>query len=272
MNPRAIILLLVTPVLATALQAVTTLQDTRNFFPEHETVPVGADVGMPNYYYGSDLYSVPVEGPIWPRYSIELEAGILFFLGRDSADIDGKNLHHGFNVDIGFPLSRKIRPNHYINLELFAGYDKTNINAADYVDPAGLGHSIKVDSYSLILNYKWYTPPLLRERFFPHVQVGIGNTFMKLDDTITLGTGTPFPGGNGVYKEWDTSIFTLKGTIGTRVRLTEHVGAHVGYHLIYMGDNHKGFNDFAKSSGSGLRFDSSGDINHALDLGLSLIF
>ena len=258
MNPRAIILLLVTPVLATALQAVTTLQDTRNFFPEHETVPVGADVGMPNYYYGSDLYSVPVEGPIWPRYSIELEAGILFFLGRDSAKLDGKNLHHGFNVDIGFPLSRKIRPNHYLNLELFAGYD-----SAANIDGRGLTHEVEVDSYSLLLNYKWYTPPLLRERFFPHVQVGIGNTFQKLEDNVFLpppGYGAPYPAES--YSEWDNTILTLKGEFGIRVRLTEHVGAHAGYHLLYIGDSHK---DYPHA-------DSSGDLLHALDLGLSLVF
>jgi hypothetical protein len=238
MNPRVTSLILTSLGLAASLEAVTTLQDTRNFFPEHEEVPVGADVGMPNYYYGSDLYSVPVEGPIWPRYSIELESSLLFFLGRDASKLDGKYLHHGFNFDIGMPLSRKMRPNHYLNLELFAGYDSLETT----------GYDIEVDSYSLLINYKWYTPPMLRERIFPHIQVGVGNTFMKIKDDMLS------------YNEWDSTIFTLKGTAGIRTRLTEHVGVHTGYHLVYIGDNHKKHHD------------SSGDLHHALDLGLSLIF
>ncbi len=258
MNPRVTSLILTSIGLAASLDAVTTLQDTRNFFPEYEEVPVGADVGMPNYYHGSDLYSVPVEGPIWPRYSIELESSLLFFLGRDSADLDGKYLHHGFKLGLGFPLSRNIRPNHYLNLELFAGYDSVDRSKA--IDFFGYGHDLSVDSYSLLLNYKWYTPPLLRDRIFPHVQVGIGNTFKKIEDNVYDPSNVfqkPLS-----YSDWDNTIFTLKGTIGARTRLTKHIGVLTGYHLVYMGDNHTNFKPL----------DSSVGFLHALDLGLSLIF
>ena len=246
MNLRASTLLLSILATTPVLDAVTTLQDTRNFFPDYNENPVSATQGAPDYYFGSDLYSAAIEGPDYPRLALEWEAGILFYLNRDVSNIDGKYMHHGFNTSFGFPLSRKIRPNHYLNLELLAGYDSVEVSDGT------TSREIEAQQYSLLINYKYYTPPILRDRIFPHLTIGIGNSFKEIEDTTTIIASGTTTG----TSEWDSSIFTMQGAIGARARLTKHLGIHTGYHLIYVGENHN----------------QDGDFLHALDLGLSVIF
>ena len=118
MKSRVLTILLPILLLTSGLDAQTNLQDTRNFFSEYRDNPVPNRTGAPNFYHGSDLYSAAIEGPEYPRLGLELEAGILFFLGREDSGLDGKYMHHGFTTSFGIPLSKRLRPNHYLMLEL----------------------------------------------------------------------------------------------------------------------------------------------------------
>ena len=262
MKARVIKLLLPLLALSQIAEAQTNLQDTRNFFSEYRNNPVPGRTAAPNFYHGSDIYSAAIEGPEYTRLGLEWEAGILFFLGREDSNIDGKYMHHGFNTSFGVPLARRVRPNHYLNLELMAAYDDTGpLNTITTVGgtPTATISERSVQSYSLLINYKYYTPPILRERVFPHLSIGVGNTFKQNELSIKDSGGTPTYVN---YSEWDNTIFTMKGEVGIRARLTKHLGLHTGYHLIYMGDNHKSY-----PAG-----EIDGDFVHALDLGLSLTF
>lgn len=275
MKIRVLKTLLSLLILSPILEAQTNLQDTRNFFSEYRDNPVPGRSGAPNFYHGSDLYSAAIEGPEYTRLGLEFEAGVLFFLGdREDPSDPSKNIHHGFNTSFGIPLSKRVRPNHYIMIELMAGYDETGIYDGDVTYNGGKKTKEKkeVDSYSLLLKYKYYTPPILRERVFPNLSLGIGNTFSKQSNTLydkndyENGVIVPLnnPALNIPYKDWDNSIFTIKGELGIRAKLTKHIGIRTAYHLIYIGDSHDGY---PNKDG-----EIDGDFLHALDLGLSLTF
>ena len=273
MKSRVLKILLPILLLTSGLDAQTNLQDTRNFFSEYRDNPVPNRTGAPNFYHGSDIYSAAIEGPEYPRLALEWEAGILFFLGRDDSDLDGKYMHHGFVTSFGFPLTKRVRPNHYLMLELMAGFDETGPVDHPSLTAGGNPTKIerKVESYSLLFKYKYYTPPILRDRVFPNLSLAIGNTFnsrkFNVYDRAAYNSGNRIPlnipNQNFPYNEEDNSIFTMKADIGFKARLTNHIGIHTGYHLIYMGDNHDGYPIINKIDG---------DFLHALDLGLSLTF
>jgi hypothetical protein len=234
------------------MQAVTTLKDVRHFFPEEEEVPVAGQFAKPQFYYGSDVYSKPVEGPLYSRYGLELEISPVFYLARDASRIDGRDLHYGFTTSIGIPLSRTYRPNHYLNLELLGAFDSTDI---PYTIPGPSGHTTNITTesqmLSILLNYKYYLPPLIRERVYPYLTTGVGNSFKSINASTLAGT---------LLDGSDGSILTFQGGIGFRTRISRNFGLRTGYHLLYIGEQDYG--DTEEGS----------DLLHALDLGISLSF
>jgi opacity protein-like surface antigen len=234
------------------LDGAATLREIRHFFPEEEQPPVAGQFAKPQYYYGSDLYSKPVEGPLYSRYGIEFEIAPLFYLARDASEIDGRVLHYGFTVSIGVPLSRAYRPNHYLNLEVLGAFDSTDI---PYTIPVPSAHptSISTESQmlSILVNYKYYTPPLIRERVYPYLSAGIGNSFKSVNASTLAGT---------LLDESDDSIITFQGGVGFRTRITNNFGLRTGYHMLLIGRQ-----DYDTA-------EEGSDILHALDMGLSLSF
>ena len=247
--PRNSVLFLILT-MAGSLCAQTTLKDVRHFFPEPNPVPVAGQYALPHFYHGADLYSRPVEGPIYSKYALEIDVAPLFYIARDAASIDGRSLHYGFTSSFGFPLSRNIRPNHYISIEVIGAFDSVDI---PHTKPNGKDTIIETDSrmLSLMANYKWYTPPLLRDRIYPYLTAGIGNSFK----TVKASTGA-----TTILDEKDGSILTFQGGVGLRTRITEHFGLRTGYHAIFLTPQEYG----PVKEGS--------DILHALDLGMSLSF
>ena len=234
------------------IQAVTTLKDVRHFFPDEEQIPVAGQFAKPQFYYGSDVYSKPVEGPLYSRYGLEFEASPVFYLARDASNIDGRDLHYGFTTSIGFPLSRTYRPNHYLNLELLGAFDSTDI---PYTIPGPSGYTTNIATesrmLSVLLNYKYYLPPLIRERVYPYLSVGAGNSFKSVKASTLAGT---------LLDESDGSIVTFQGGVGLRTRISRNFGLRTGYHLLYIGEQDYGTTE------------EGSDLLHALDVGISLSF
>jgi opacity protein-like surface antigen len=223
------------------VQAVTTLKDVRHFFPEEEQVPVAGQFAKPQFYYGSDVYSKPVEGPLYSRYGLELEFSPVFYLARDASKIDGRDLHYGFTTS-----------NHYLNLELLGAFDSTDI---PYTIPGPSGHTTNISTesqmLSILLNYKYYLSPLIRERVYPYLTAGVGNSFKSVNASTLAGT---------LLDGSDGSIVTFQGGVGFRTRISRNFGFRTGYHLLYIGEQDYG--DTEEGS----------DLLHALDLGISLSF
>ena len=233
-----------------SLCSQTTFKDVRHFFPDPDPVPVAGQYAIPQFYHGADLYSRPVEGPVYSKYAIEIELAPLFFVDRDTSSIDGGSIYHGFTTSLGFPLSRSKRPNHYIIIELLGAFDSVGIP-----DTSPSNKPIQFDTssrmLSLMANYKWYTPPLLRDRIYPYISVGIGNSFKSIKASTATTT---------ILDESDGSILTFQGGVGLRARITQNFGLRTGYHPIVLTSQDYG------------QVKEGSDILHALDLGMSLSF
>lgn len=233
-----------------SLCSQTTLKDVRHFFPEPDPIPVAGQYAIPQFYHGADLYSRPVEGPIFSKYALEIEVSPLFFVDRDASSIDGGSVYYGFTTSFGFPLARSIRPNHYVSIELLGAFDSVDI-------PHRLpnNNTVNVDTtsrmLSLMANYKWYTPPLLRDRIYPYINLGIGNSFKSIKASTATTT---------ILDESDGSILTFQGGVGLRARITQNFGLRTGYHSIVLTSQDYG------------QIKEGADILHALDLGMSLSF
>jgi len=238
--------------LPSILSAVASVREVRHFFPEAKQVPVAAKYAKPSHYYGSDLYSRRVEGPRPTRYGIEIDIAPLFFINRDASDIDGRPLYYGFTTSIGMPLSKIPRHNHYLNLELLGAFDRLDYPYETLASPPTLTN-VKIDSrmISLLVNYRYYTPALIRDRFYPYLTAGLGNSFKSEKVSSVAGT---------LGRERDTSILTMQGGFGFRARISDTFGIRTGYHMLFIGDHEMG----GESRGS--------DFLHALDLGLNLHF
>jgi hypothetical protein len=228
-----------------SLEGAGSLRDIRHFFPKEEQVPVAGDFAKPQFYYGSDVYSKSVEGPLYSRYGFELEIAPLFYLDRDRSGNDGRLLYYGFMVSAGVPLSRTYRPNHYLTLEVLGDFDSTKVNQSQAI-------SIEQQSLSILLSYKYYTPPLLRERVYPYLAFGGGNSFKSINITGI----SPLDN----FKGSDHSIITFHGGVGFRTRISRNFGLRTGYHLLYIGEQDYGDTEVGS------------DLLHALDLGISLRF
>ena len=100
------------------------------------------------------------------------------------------------------------------------------------------------------MNYRYYTPALIRDRFYPYLTAGLGNSFKFVKGSM----------GPVTLRERDTSILTLQGGFGFRARISDTFGIRTGYHMLFIGDHDIG----GESQGS--------DFLHALDLGLNLHF
>ncbi len=248
--PRTHLLPLLLLLAVAPLCAQTTLKDVRHFFPDPDTVPVAGQYALPHFYHGADLYSRPVEGPIYSKYALEIEVAPMFFLGRDGSSLDGRSLYYGFTTSFGFPLSKHIRPNHYVSIELLGAFDSLDI---PHTRPDNKVVQIDTNSrmLSLMANYKWYTPPLLRDRIYPYLDFGVGNSFKS----VKASTGP-----TTILDEKDGSILTFQGGVGMRARITEHFGLRTGYHAIFLTPQEYG------------PVKEGADILHALDLGMSLTF
>ena len=233
------------------LHSQTTLKHVNHFFPDEEQVPVAGNYAQPHFYHGSDIYSRVVEGPIYSKYALEIEISPLFFLDRDVSNIDGRIMYYGLSTSLGLPLSKRIRPNHYLIIEFLCAFDdlKHTQLLPNGTSPV-LDKSVRM--FSLLANYKWYAPPIFRERIYPYVNFGIGNTFKSFSYKV-LGTSV-------TGRENDSSILTFQGGLGLRARLTNHVGIRTGYHAIFL--THQDYGPL----------DEDSDLLHALDLGMSLSF
>ena len=100
-------------------------------------------------------------------------------------------------------------------------------------------------------NYKWYTPPLLRDRIYPYINLGVGNSFKSIKASTATTT---------ILDESDGSILTFQGGVGLRARITQNFGLRTGYHSIVLTSQDYG------------QIKEGADILHALDLGMSLSF
>ena len=246
--------------LPTLVSAVTTLKDVRHFFPEDEEVPVAGQYALPQFYHGSDLYSRPVEGPIYSQFGLEFEIAPLFFLDRDGSGTDGRPLYYGFTTSFGFPLARTPRPNHYISVEFLGAFDSTDILVPRFEgDPNKVAVDTKSRMFSLLANYKYYMPPLMRERIDPYFTAGVGNSFKSVKVTAN----------RSMLDGDDSSILTFQGGIGLRVRITNNFGLRSGYHLLFI--NNQDYGTYKINNGV-YPVKEGSELLHALDLGMSLSF
>jgi hypothetical protein len=243
-----------------SLEGAGSLREIRHFFPDEEQVPVAGDFAKPQFYHGSDVYSKPVEGPLYSRYGFELEIAPLFYLDRGRSGNDGRLLYYGFMVSAGVPLSRAYRPNHYLNLEVLGDFDSTDNQARIY--------SIEQQSLSILLNYKYYTPPLIRERVYPYLTFGGGNSFKSIN-TAGIGKSNSRSNFPKDFKGSDHSIITFHGGIGFRTRISRNFGLRTGYHLLFNGEQDYGV---PKIGNKVYPVKRGSEWLHALDIGMSLRF